>query len=61
MATVDICVVVSGWTAPFHCMPASRLSDSTPESRRAPLCVHDYRAFRTVQAARQAATAVVSS
>ena len=35
-------------------------SDSTPDRRRVPLCVHDYRAFRTVQAALQTATAVVS-
>ena len=38
----------------FHCMSASRQSDSTPDSRhawRVSLCVHDYRAFRTAQAA----------
>ena len=45
----------------FHCMSASRHSDSTPDIRRASLCVHDYRALRTVQAALQTAAAVVSS
>ena len=41
-----------------HSMPASRHSDSTPDSKRVPLCVHDYRAFRTVQTAFHTATAV---
>ena len=45
----------------FHCLSAGRHSDSTPDSRRVPLSVHDYRAFRTVQAALQTAIAVVSS
>ena len=48
-------------TARFHCMSAGRYSDSTPDSRRVPLRVPDYRAFRTVQAALQTTTAVVSS
>ena len=43
-------------------MSASRHSDSTPDSRRVTsLCVHDYRALRALQAALQAAAAVVSS
>ena len=42
-------------------MSASRHSDSTPDIRRVSLCVHDYRAFSTVQAALQTAAAVVSS
>ena len=42
-------------------MSTSRHSDSTPDSKRVPLCVHDYRAFRTMQAALQTTTAVVSS
>ena len=45
----------------FHCLSAGRHSDSTPDGRRVPLSVHDYRAFRTVQAALQTAIAVVSS
>ena len=45
----------------FHCMPPGRHSDSTPDSRHVSLCVHDYRAFRTVQAALQTGIAVVSS
>ena len=32
----------------FRCMPASRHSDSTPDIRCVFLCVHDYRALRTV-------------
>ena len=40
----------------FHRVSASRQSDSTPDSRRVSLCVDDYRAFRTVQAALQTAT-----
>ena len=42
-------------------MPASSHSDSTLDIRRVSLCVHDYRAFRTVKAARQTAAAVVVS
>ena len=42
-------------------MSARRRFDGTPDSRRVPLCVHDYRAFRTVQEAFQSTTAVVSS
>ena len=45
-------------------MSASRHSESTPDRRRIPLCVHDYtdcREFRTVQEALQTATAAVSS
>ena len=45
----------------FHRMPPSCHSDITPGSRSVPLCVHDYRAFRTVHAALQTATAIVSS
>ena len=33
--------------------------DSTPDSRRVPLCVHDYRAFRTVQEASTPGSVVV--
>ena len=36
-------------------MPAGRHPDNTADSRRFPLYVHDYRAFRTVQAAPQTA------
>ena len=61
MAIVDICVVVFGSIALFHWMSVSRHSESTPDSRRVPLCVHVHRAFRTVQAALQTAAAVVSS
>ena len=39
-------------------MSASRRSDSTPDCRSVTLCIHDYRAFRTVQAAPLTATAV---
>ena len=53
VAIVDICVVVSSSRLLiFHCGSASRHSQSTQDSRRVPLCVHDYRAFRTVMAAR---------
>ena len=48
----------------FHCMPASRHSDSTPDIRCVFLCVHDYRALRTVctvPGALQTTAAVVSS
>ena len=45
----------------FHRISAGRHSGSTLDSRRVPLCVHDYRAFRTVQAPLQTATAVVST
>ena len=58
---VDVRMVILVSIAPFHCMPASRRSDSTPGSRRLPLCAHDYRALRAVEAALQTATAVVSS
>ena len=44
----------------FKSMSASRRSDSTPDSRRVPLGARDYRAFRTVPAALQTATAVCS-
>ena len=59
VAIVVICVVVFGSIALFHCMPAGRHSDSTPDSKRVLLCVHDYRALRMVQAAIRTATAVV--
>ena len=42
-------------------MPASRHSDITLDIMRVALCVHDYRAFRTVQAALETAAAVVNS
>ena len=42
-------------------MSASRHLDSTLDIRRVSLCVHDYRAFRTVQAALQTEAAVVSN
>ena len=60
MAIVDICMVFICSIAPFSLRTytsASRHSDSTPGSRRVPLCVHDYRAFRTVQAVLQTAAA----
>ena len=41
-------------------MSASLHFDSTSDSRRVLLCVHDYCAFRTVQAALQTVAAVVS-
>ena len=62
MAVVDIRVVfMSVRLLLFHCMSASRHSDSTPDTRRVSLCAHDYHACRTVQAALQGAAAVVSS
>ena len=62
VAIVDICAVVfSVRLLFFHSMSASRHSDSTPDSRRQPLCVHDERAFRAVQAALQTTTAILSS
>ena len=51
MAIVHIRVVFPVRLLLFHCMSASRHSDSTPDIRRVSLCVHDYRAFGTVQAA----------
>lgn len=45
----------------FHRMSAGRHTDSTPDGRRVPICVHDYRAFRAVQAALQTETAAVVS
>ena len=61
MAIGDILMVVSCSTALLHCISASRHSDRTPDSRRLPLCVRDYRSFRSVEATLQTATAVVSS
>ena len=60
MAIVDFCMVVLGSIAVFSLHVASRHSDSTPDSRGVPLCVHDYRALCTVQAALQTVTAVSS-
>ena len=61
MAFVDTCMMGFWFDCSFLTpYPASRHSDSTPDSRRVPLCVHDYLAFHTVQAALQTATAVVS-
>ena len=61
-AIVDTRMVVFEFRfALFPCMSAGRHSDSTPGSRRVPLCVHDSRLFLTEQAALQTATAVVSS
>ena len=57
MAIVDICMVALCWIALFPFMCASHRSDSTPDSKRAPLYVIYYRALRTVQAAHQIATA----
>ena len=45
----DICMVVLVPLLLFHCMPARRHSDSTPEAG-AFVFTHDYRAVRTVQA-----------
>ena len=59
MAIVGSCVVVFGSVARFSLHVASRHSDSTPDSRRVPLSVHDYRAFYTVQTAPQKAPAVL--
>ena len=39
-------------------LDAGRHSDSVPDGRRVPLCVHDNRVFRTVLAALQTGTAV---
>ena len=52
--SIDLC--------PFTACPRV-ISLAAPETagRRVPLCVHDYLAFRTVQAALQTATAVVGS
>ena len=65
MAIVDlrVCgVFFRSIAAPVSpCMSASRHSESTPDLRRVSLCVHDDRAFRTVQAVLQTAAAVVSS
>ena len=61
IAIVYFCMVFFFRSLFFDCMPASRPSDSTPDSRRVLLCAHEHRALRTVQAARQTNTAVVSS
>ena len=65
MAIVDICMVfISVRWFFFHCSSASRsycMIAPQTAGRRVPLCVHDCRAFRTVQAALQTSTAVVGS
>ena len=61
MAIVDIRVVVFLVRLLFlHGMPARCHSDTTPDSRRVLLRVHDCRAFRAVPAALQTATAVLA-
>ena len=42
------------------CPRVATLTASQTDCRRVPLCVHDYRAFRTVQAALQITTVVSS-
>ena len=61
MAIVDIIrtVVFGSITLLSHCFSASRRSDRTPGSRRVALLCSGL-PFRTVQAERQTATAVVS-
>ena len=59
MIVVDyvLCWVVLGLIALFYCMSAGHHSDSNPDSRCVPIfCLHDYRAFWTVQAVLQTAT-----
>ena len=62
MAIVDIRVVFFRLDSSFFtACPRVVTLYSTPDIRRVVLCVHNYRAFRTVQAALQTAAAVVSS
>ena len=57
MVVVDYYWVVLGLIALFYCMSAGHHSDSNPDSRCVPIfCLHDYRAFWTVQAVLQTAT-----
>ena len=59
MAIVDIMWWGSQFDRSFF-TACSRVVTLTPQTRRVSLCVHAYRAFRTVQATLQTATAVVS-
>ena len=61
MAVFDIRTVVSGWTCIYVRQPVDTRTAPQTAGRRVPLCVHDYRAFRTMQEALEAATAVPGS
>ena len=60
MAIIDISWAVRVRLVGSHCMRPSHRSESTTKSKLVPRCIQNSRAFRSVHAALQTTTAVVS-